>query len=385
MRKMKAKGIVTWTYIAMFVSIFCIYILPTYYMDSIGFPVASIIFGAFLMLSIIFLIFNHIKISLLELIYMCLIVTSCIYQKNINPIILLSPVVVKHYITFNIYDEIKYFLLQSKTIDMALVMTVIYSIVYGISSGRFLHTGIYEVNSSGLAVLILGLIYLKRNKILGYSVLTFGCLSLSRNYFLAIAFIILFFKSRRIREVVGKVYKNLIFKFIILMLITAIVLYLIGVLAQNKYLNNEIIYETTLWGRLTNFFDSSNYFRFTINVILINVFMLNPIYWFVGCNSSEFTSLCYEYARKNGYWYRGNNPHNFVFSYIKLYGLAGIIDMLIISKIISKIVNKNNFILYMVFILYSIFLSVGFNGEWLFMVVAVLILYNEDTYQLYKK
>lgn len=368
---MKQK--VSWSYLMIFVCMISAYVIPDYYLDSLGLPVSSMLLGGFLVISLLLYFKNNGNIKIYDLIYIILIMFCIIYQKSISPLVLLTPLVAVKCLNQQAVINIKRVLLNSNLPYLALIFTIIYSVFYGISTGRFVHTGIFEVNSSGLAVFLLGLIFMKRNKMQGTLILLFGCLSFSRNYILSLLVYLVintkkdgFFKRH---------FNSKIFDFRFLMIFTGVILYVLGGICQYKYSQGEILYETTFWGRMTNFFDISNYFRFTTNYFLIEIFNQNPSLWLVGCKVNEFKRLCLLYAAQNGQLYVGNNPHNFLFSYIKLYGMAGLIDIFYVGKLFKKFLRKENFGMYLAVCIYCIFLSVGANGYWLLLTLSVMILY----------
>lgn len=367
------KKRLSWPYLMVLTCFFTIYIFPSYYFETKGIPVTGIITGGFLVYSF-FNIMKYKRMSLIEVFYLLLIILCCIFQRSISPLVLLAPLVVNKIFNDYIVDEIKKILIYSYLPYIALAATIIYSIVYGIQSGRYLHVGVYEVNSSSLAALILGLIFYKRRKYFGIVILFAGCLSLSRNYFLALGIMIVFEIIIRKRNFFNINFTKL-FDFRIIVILSSLVLYILGLVCEKMYTAGLIVAESGIKGRIRNLFDVSNYFRFTTNVFLIRVFFENPLFWVVGCRTDEFRELCYAYAWRHGQWYRGNNPHNFFFSYVKLYGLAGIMDVFFVGNLLKSIVNNKNLAIYLAIVCYSVFLSVSFNGIWLFLSISVLYLY----------
>lgn len=364
---------ISWYQILVIIVILDIYIMPTFQLDMIGFPIMDLI-------TVLFLIYSYIinikeknyHVNAYECLYILLIIVVCFYQKTIAPAMLLTPL-----IAYNYLKEIKksaYYFINSFWIYIALLFTIIYSLLYGVQDGRFLHTGIYEVNSSGLAILWLGLAFLKKNKLIGCLILVFGCFSLSRNYYIAL-FVCLAL-NKKIVFFLKKINIANILSFKWLMIISTVLLYIIGLYSENLYNLGLIVNEQTLRNRLNNFFDLSNYLRFTVNVYTINIFFEYPLLLLTGINNDLFKNLCQIISQQRHQLYLGNNPHNFVLSYLKIYGVSGLLDMLYVDKIIKKVVNANNFAILICVSLYCIFLSVGVNGEWLFLVLFIFELYN---------
>lgn len=370
------KHKISWSYMMLLVCILTVYVIPDYYLDSRRIPLSSLLLGGFLMISLIMYFKDGGRLRVFDLVYLALIAYCIVYQRSISPLVLLTPLMAVKCLNEKSEANIKRILLHSKLPYLALAFTLVYSLLYGVSTGRFMHTGVYEVNSSGLAVFLLGLIFMKRHKLFGRLVLLFGCLSLSRNYILALA--IYFVMNVRKNGFFKRHFNSRLFDFRFLMISTSIVLYVLGAICCYQYSRGMVIYETTFWGRLTNFFDISNYLRFTTNYFLIEVFNQNPILWLVGCKVNEFKRLCLLYANQHGQFYKGNNPHNFLFSYIKLYGLAGVLDVLYVGHIFKKFLCKENLGIYLAVCTYCIFLSVGANGCWLLLTLSVMILYMKD-------
>ncbi|MBQ2982956.1 MAG: hypothetical protein IJD58_12705 [Lachnospiraceae bacterium] len=360
--------------VAILITFFIIYICPTYYLEANGIRVSSVLFAFFMLLGILYYFVNK-KLHWYDYIYMLVIGGCILYQKSISALVLLTPLFVEKVFDEKYKEQIKELLMKSSLPYIALYFTLFYSVYYGRLDGRYLHTGVFEVNSSGLAVLLLGLIFLKRKKWIGCIVLAMGILSLSRNYILVLCVCILL-NTKSLKKFIQKINISKYINFGSIMLVSSIVLYILGKTCEIKYTNGLIVYESDFWGRVFNFYDISNYFRFTVNVYLIEGFLLNPQYLLFGIDTLSFSKMCYSMASMRKQWYHGNNPHNFLFAYTKLYGIAGILDCLYICKIMKKIVNNYNYFIMVGISIYCIFLSVGVNSYWLIISYITLILYE---------
>lgn len=93
---------------------------------------------------------------------------------------------------------------------------------------------------------------------------------------------------------------------------------------------------------------------------------------------NDFYIYSLNLAKELGQAYRYTNPHNFVFSYLKIYGGFSVFVFLYISRILKKIVDEANYSIYLTLIVYAVFLSVGFNHYWLYLSSFVLILYAKE-------
>lgn len=372
------KNDVNMTKVALIVATLCIYIIPSNYIDGTPLPLPSYIFAVFLVSCLLLALVGRIVISPVEIILGIFMFVCGIYQKSLSLVVVLTPVICRIIFSQESKKEVIDFLLKSRWIDVALAFTALYSILYFHLDGRVAHAAVFEVNVSGYAILMLGLIYLRRKRLLGLFILLFGCLTLSRSYLFSILFILLIMNIPFIKDKLGTIRRVPLFGAIGLLIISCFILYFFGLYMQNLYIEGHIVYYDSFIDRIIHPYDSSNYFRFTVNVIEINVFNQHPLFWLFGCSRDEFLVLAHQYASVHGFWYRNNNPHNFVFSYLKLYGVSGIISVLLSARLVDVNVNKNNYYMMLSLIMYPIFLSVGFNGIWLFITIPVLMLYSFD-------
>lgn len=365
----------TWEYWCVFFAIAVVYYVPSGYLTSIGIPIDSLIFGGWLLFSFILLIKRNTKFTLIEFLYIMCIFILCMFQLSISPLILLTPVLIKHFLSNNSIIIFNRILNETYIFIVAVLFTIIYSVYYGISSGRFLHTGVDEVNESGLAIFLLALIIKKRWPKFGNIILLFGVLSLSRNYLFALIFYALW-NIDVVKKICLKIYNKNIINLGVILPLAVFVLYLMGLFCETQYIEGKIFYEIAFKDRIKNFLDLSNYYRFTGVVYLVNIFLSTPKYLFFGCKESIFKTECYKYASEHGQLYVGNNPHNLLLSYTKIYGITGCFYISFVSSFIRKYISRNNLFIYIILLSYAIFLGASFNGYWLIISLFTLALYT---------
>lgn len=365
-----------WEYWCILFSFMAVYYIPSSYLTSLGIPIDSIIVGGWMLISFVILIKIRTKFSLKEFLYIVSIFALCLFKLSVSPLILLTPIIMNHFLKKsekNIFNRIVY---ETYIPYIAVFFTIIYSLFYGMRDGRFLHVGIEEVNESGLAVFLLALIIKKRTPKFGNIVLLAGLLSLSRNYILAIVIYGLW-NINYVKKICKKIYNKNLLNLNLILPITVVVLYFLGIYCEDKYSQGGIFFELSLKDRIKNIFDMSNYFRFTVVVFLINIFLINKKYLIIGCNENIFREECYRYANIHGQLYVGNNPHNLFLSYLKLYGIIGCFYIYYVSNCIRKCINQNNLFIYIILLMYAIFLGASFNGYWLIIAIFAFELYKE--------
>lgn len=349
----------------------CSYILPIYYLENKGYPIIKFVFIAFI--CILYLLTLK-KITLFEVFFVTGLLGLVVITKSIESLQFIGIVVLYKMIPYK--NEIKKILESSNIIWVALIATIIYSFMY-IGDGRLFHTSIKEINQSGLAILFLALIIRKRNLFIGNIILFLGLFTLSRTYLLAFFILLLFnipiIKSKYITQ---KMIKRT--SFIKVLTITSVLLLCIAFLYDYLYQTGRLYIYDSNFTRLFNFADMSNYFRFITNKNLVMIFEREPKFLLTGMTENDFFIYSMNLAKELGQAYRYTNPHNFVFSYLKIYGGFSFFVFLYISKILKKIVDEGNYSIYLTLIVYAIFLSVGFNHYWLYLSSFVLILYGKE-------
>ena len=357
-----------------------VYVLPKNLLDSFGFMLHTAIFAGYILLSYIIILCRSKTIGVCELMLLVGIIFNIFIRRQINSIILLTPIIVNRCVRKNDLNYIVKIMLNSKWIDFALFMIVLYSLYgYFIEKNRFfISSAIGEENFTGISIIILALIYYKRNHFLAYIVFGIGFLTLSRNYILAVICIVIF-NNKSIKKAIKKIYKKV--SFFIVLVISSGLLYILGLVSIRLYKLGVIAFYTSLKDRLHNFFDLSNYARFTTNYFYIQSILNSPIKLFTGQSMNEFQKAALQIAKKDGVIYRGNGLHNYALSYLMNYGIAAVFCFIITSKVIKNYTTEHNFYIFVVLSLYAIFLGAGPAGYWLVLFVFLMILYQHGEHE----
>lgn len=345
--------------------------------DFIGFPIDNYLYV--IPSLILFFVINSKRFqSGLVLIFSLSVFLVSLVNLQITPLHLLSLAVI-YYICAN-FDFYKVSLEQTHSISiMGCLGMLIYSSIYFGEDFRFVHLGVKEINISGLGIFLLGVILYKEKKLLGKIILLAGFTTFSRNYALAVSiFIFLKWIMQRLRpEIANKVVKY--FSFVNIAIVSCAILVGLSVFYQRLY-DNGMILEYTEGGasRFLSFFEISNYHRFVVNTNVLYIYKEYPQLLFSGIPINEFTDYNLEVCRLNAIdFFSNDRPHNFFFSYLQIYGIYVIVIIMTMQRIFKKIVNKNNFCIFVPVMIYGIFLGMGLSGYWLFISVIALSYYYE--------
>ena len=85
------------------------------------------------------------------------------------------------------------------------------------------------------------------------------------------------------------------------------------------------------------------------------------------CLLKNINCIGMEIAEKMKIPYKYIEPHNLFFSHLKMYGIFSIVETIYIHIILKKVINKDNFLLYIAIFLYSIILGAGLYSYWLYL------------------
>lgn len=350
----------------------CIFILPaTMKIGQYSIPLSKLVFT--LVSTLLYCIYAF-KIRLKDIIFLFfLFITICV-QQSIDALGLTSiGVALKFFNNTNII-QIREYILKSKIIWFSLFFTFIYSILY-FGDGRYLHTAVQEINLSAASWFLLCCIFYVKNKKIGLFLLFLGVLTLSRAYLISIICFFIF-KNKH----VSKYYSSRVIKFTNfsnIMIISGIILFLLGIWFQNQYLLGNIDPYNISLARMFNMVDISNYLRFVTNVILLIIFVRHPYDALFGIVETKYLLYKQEICNIYHFVYSSSPPHNFLFAYLKIYGVMTFFIFYFINSILKKIINRDNYGIYLCIMIYVVFLSVGFNSYWLFLSVFVLVCFQE--------
>lgn len=351
-----------------FIVLFCIYIFPTGLINT-TFPIAKLIF---IISSLLVYFFSLNKINIKELLFIFLIFIFCLISKNIEygmfiTIILLDKVL-KH------EKEIKLYLKKSNILYICLVFTLIYSVLFFGTDGRYAFTAIKEINQSGLSIFCLAMLLIYKNKIIGLITLSIGLLTFSRSYYLAV---LLFFlsKSNLLKKIINK---NIMKKcnYFNITILSSILLFFLGLFYIYQYKIGNIFWGDNINNRLYTFLDYSNFFRFTAVINLVLLFFYYPSKLILGVTEQEFITMGSYVSKQFNIPYKYIVPHNLFYSHLKLYGIFSIFEIIYVSSIMKKITTHENFYIYIAIVAYSVVLGAGLYSYWLYLSSYVLIVYN---------
>jgi hypothetical protein len=272
---------------------------------------------------------------------------------------------------------VKKVMFKTKVVYVAILFSGIYSIYYFSITGRYLSTSIIDPNLSGFMLFMLFLIIKKIFPKTGDLLLFLGVLTLSRSYLLALIiyyFTLLFLRNKtRFKVSLVNVFSN----FLIYILISVLALLLLSSVFQYLHSIGGLSTYSSGFFRIFSFLDYSNYFRFTVNTNLLHIYYKWPQYLYTGIETEQFFRLNQILTLQQDNPYRLIRPHNYIFSYLQIYGIFSFLIFGYLSLLFKRVVNYDNFPVYAVVLAYITFLGIGVTSYWLFLTVMVLILYSE--------
>lgn len=350
---------------------FSIYIIPGIKLN--GIPIGKVSFVLNLLLIYGMLILKTKQITKKEILYLLLIGANCTISGSVRSVVLVTLLPLVHCLNYWTEEEIKERILKKEMLYLALAGVCLYSFVWYSHDGRFIHTALKDINESSLGVFCLGVIVRKKNRILGRLVLICGLLTLSRNYWLAML-VLVFFESGYLKQLI-RPFRFEKWSFFTILLISSSCLLGMGVLFLIFYKENQIMIAASGLKRVFTVFDTSNYDRFTVNFLLGLVLVKKWSLMFSGIpNYETYVSYMAESAKRLGVPYRKNVPHNYVFSSMRLYGIPmTVLTILILSGILKKVVDKENYPVFWGVISYAVFLGSGFEMYWAYLTFFTLI------------
>lgn len=369
------------TKLIIFALLFVVYMLPSGLLTNyfkINIAIDKLLFSSIM---IILYIVNKIKtrkISIPQVIFIITVLFFTILNKNINYLLFLTILFLEDIIEYK--DNIIQVLKKSDVLWLCLGFTIFYSIFYKLIGivrvDRFAFSAIGEINQSGLAIFCLSLLLMVKNKKIGIAVMLAGLLTISRSYFIAVA-IYAISKLHITEKIIDKI-KNIKYcNYFVLTIISCVLLIFIGLFFIYENSIGNVYWGDDVENRLVNLLDYSNLFRFLTNIVLIMIFINKPFKLLTGLSNVEYTNMgkeCYNLLNIN---YKYLNPHNLFFSHLRIYGIFVILETFYISRILQKIVNKYNLLIYIAIVLYSILLGAGLYSYWLYLSCFTLMIVNK--------
>lgn len=354
-----------------FFTFLCCFILPTYYFSiKFNVDVTKYVF-LFASLFVYFsLLATEKKVSVFDFFSMIVIFLLCFIKKNITPMHLIELVVAFKLVNSNGIINKKCYKLY---LFSALIAVIIYSTFYFGYLGRYIYTGLKEVNQSGFAVFMLFLLIRIENKKLGDILLIIGILTFSRNYLLCMA-VFYFFEFFKNNSKINKLLKKISFKKMVI--ISFCLLLFISSMFDLAYKKGKISAYQTGINRYLNIFDYSNYFRFSVNTKLIKIYIDNPKLLLTGMEDDQFYKYSLEISKNEEIPYRQIKPHNYFFSYLRIYGIFALLIFWILGMILNKVINEKNKPILVILFIYANILGIGFANYWLFLSIITLSEYR---------
>jgi len=357
----------------LFFTFFCVFISPTTFLENIfNIDITKYIFLVFSILTYTILICLNKKISKTEILMIVTILCICVVQKSIVPLSLIELIL--------IFKSLDMLIIQKTTISkriliISIVGIVFYSLIYFNYNGRFLYTGLKEINQSGFAILMLAILVRSKNKKIGNIILALGLLTFSRNYMLGMLVYLLleFIKKTNFYSMIYN-----FFSFKNLTIVSILFLIIIAGIFEFAYSKDKLVEYKEGFSRYIYIFDYSNYFRFSVNTNLIQVYVKHPEKLLTGIEEEEFIKYSCEISQQNNRKCRSIKPHNYFFSYMRIYGLFSIIIFIFLNSIFKKIITKNNFSVFVTIFVYASLLGIGFANYWLFLTIFTLLAYKDE-------
>lgn len=357
--------------IVVWVVLVCTYIVPSGLIET-TYSLSKILF---VIPILIMYVFTLKKISKREIVFILIILGLIIYTKNIKYIIFMTIIFLDKIVEHR--EHIKNYLKQSNILYICLGATLIYSIIFWGTGGRYAFTAIKEINQSGLAIFCLGVMLMSKNKKVGIATLAFGLLTLSRSYYLALIVYII----SKIKFVKKIFIKDIIVEFcnhINLTIISSFALIGLGIFYYYQFQQGNIFWGDELSTRLYTFLDYSNFYRFFTLVSLVIMFFKYPHLLWTGVTEYQYSFVRRRIFVSMGVPWKNIEPHNLFFSHLRMYGIFSIVETIYTHFILVKVINKNNFLLYIAIFLYSIILGAGLYSYWLYLTFFMLVLNEND-------
>ena len=350
-------------------TLICTYVVPTGLL-GLSATVPKLLFVGMMALIYGLQILKTKKIKTSQLLFILLLIVLTVLSKNINYLTFFPLVMLDRLIDNK--KEISEYLNKSNILYICLLFTMIYSFAFFGQGDRYAFTAIKEINQSGLAIFCLSMMFMKKNKQIGKILLIFGLLTFSRSYILAV----MIYLISKIKYIKKHLLKERFIKFcnyFNLTIISSIILAFLGVFYISQYKSGNILSDYQIKNRLTEFLDYSNFFRFVAVTNTLLIFRHFPGKLLFGMTDFEYIHYGKIVAVRQAIPYKSTVPHNLFFSHLKIYGLFAIFEIYYVSKKIQKIVNKDNFFIYLAIVAYSVILGAGLYSYWLFLSIFMFV------------
>lgn len=359
--------------ITIFISIF---IIPIDFLRELGIHLDQYLFAIMMLIYYSNYVYKSGKIKVKDIFFLALIIYFSIVYKNISHIHLIGLIVIDKMIDNE--EKICKNIYKSKILFVSLFFVFVYTSVYFGEGGRFIFTGIREVNQGGFSLILLFLMIRTKYKKLGNILLVIGIFTFSRSYFLGLIIFLFsnYMVKKRIlvRGGITKVLKN----FKLVTVLSIIILILLSNYFINLYNTGNLSNYAQGMSKLTSITDYSNYFRMTINTNLIEIYKSEPQRLLFGIGSEEFLYLNRKITEVKGIPYRAIKPHNYFFSYFRIYGVFSLLIFWYLSTVFKRIIHSSNLPIFLVVFSYMTFLGVGASSYWIYLTIFTMFLYKSN-------
>lgn len=352
-----------------------VYMIPIHFLKSIDINIENYLYAISILSYYLYHIYIYRTTKTKDIILIFLIIYFVLLYKDITFSHLLGLIVLD-----KLLDNIDYYvnyILKSRILIISLLFSVTYSIIYFGYQNRYIYTGYKEINQSAMSLFFLFLMIRIKHKMFGNILLLLGVFSLSKTYLLSI---IIFFAAERIKNKKSiNRFINLFIDFRMFAVLSCLILIFVSQIFISIYKKGELKpYKSTGIGRYTTMFDYSNYFRFTTNTNLIEIYKDEPKKLVTGLTDDEFYSKAVQIVTEKEGLYRKIKPHNYFFSYLKTYGIFSIFIFYYIHTLIKKIYDISNQSILLALYSYIIFLGSGLTGYWIFISFFTLMVYKKS-------
>ena len=348
-----------------------IYIFPIKaVVELCGLELEKYIFLVLCMIIYLMYLIDYRKILLEDILFSILIVLISFIKKSLEPIMLIEYLLLYRILKTNRSDvKVSKYVLIISTLGV-----FFYSFLYLGDLKGYMSTGIGEINQSGFLIFFLFLNIYNENRKIGIFLLILGLITLSRNYMLCF---VMFMLMRNLDF--ERIYSFLTFK----KMIVFSLIFLTGLSFSFSYAydHGKISESYNDLRKYVYIYDYSNYFRFSTNYNLIEIYIENPSRLLTGIEDREFILLCKRLALKKGRVYRAIYPHNYFFSYFRIFGLFCIFIFMYLEKIVKLVLNQKNYVLLLVLFVYVNILGLGFTNYYLYLTMFTLLNYRRGEEQ----
>ena len=357
---MKKINIVSVFVCFLFVLIYC---FPIYYFtQKTGYEIDKYIFLAFSIFAYGIYVIQQKKIESKEALFILLILIVVYFKHSLEPLLL-----IEYLLLYKLLKDKKNAIsIPNSILIISTIGVLFYSMIYFGKLKGYLCTGLMEINQSGFLIFFLFTIIYHRNKKIGTLLLLFGLFTLSRNYLLCL--VVLFLMDNKISY---KLSEKLSFKS--LLAISLVFLTILSYSFNYAYDNNKISESYSDFRKFVYIYDYSNYFRFSTNFNLIEIYFQHPAKLVTGIGDEEFIDLAHQLSIDKNRLYRPILPHNYFFSYFRIYGIFCIFIFMFLEKIVSLVTNKNSFIILIILFIYGNILGLGFTNYYLFLTMLTML------------